>query len=129
MERAFLEGLNAGLTPDVVEAILGESEREAREAEGRRAAERFDAALSREIAGAHGRSERAITAMLDLDALRGADDPEQEVRTALAELRKSDGYLFDEPVAPFAVGAGSVPMAARVDPMMEAVRRAAGLEE
>lgn len=55
----------------------------------------FEAMLSLEIYKAKGRNEKAIKALLDIDALQTSDQPEQAVRTALEQLKKECSYLFD----------------------------------
>lgn len=119
MERDFLQGL--GLSDDVVDAVLGQHE-------GELAAVRFDGVLSREIVSARGKNQKAIAALLDVESLRGTDDPEAGVKEALAALQKSDAYLFESAPAPYAAGAGRARVAApKSDPMLEAIRSAAGL--
>ena len=55
----------------------------------------FDAKLDSAIVAAHGRSGKAIRALLDLDTLRGSNDPDKDIPAALAALQKDSGYMFD----------------------------------
>ena len=69
------------------------------EAETREAAEKlaqieFDGAV-KDVLTKHGaRSEKAVRAMLDLDALKISKNRREDIDKAMAELKKSDAYLF-----------------------------------
>lgn len=69
----------------------------------------FDHALESAIARARGRSVKAITAMLDLDALRESEDPTAATESALKELKKHNAYLFETAELPplYARGTGA----------------------
>ena len=56
--------------------------------------------LDSAIAAAHGRSGKAIRALLDLDALRGSEDPDKDIPAALSALQKDSGYMFDTEETP-----------------------------
>jgi hypothetical protein len=49
---------------------------------------------------AGGRNEKAVIAMLDIDALKKSKNQSDDIKTALENVKKSDGYLFgvDEPI-------------------------------
>ena len=49
---------------------------------------------------AGGRNEKAVIAMLDIDALKKSKNQSDDIKTALEKVKKSDGYLFgvDEPI-------------------------------
>ena len=68
----------------------------------------FNQALDSAIAAAQGRNGKAIKALLDLDALKGSEHLEADIQMALENLRKDNGYLFDDGVVPppYAGGAG-----------------------
>lgn len=103
MEREFLENLMREMPEEVANAIL---DRHSRELE----AVRFENALSQAILKAGGRNEKAIGALLDREALLGHADREAAIGEALAELKKSCGYLFESPVPPlYAPGTGAAP--------------------
>ena len=60
------------------------------------------------VSAARGRNVRAITALLDMEALSQAENPGQAAAQALEELRKENGYLFEDAVPPpFAKGTGA----------------------
>jgi len=56
----------------------------------------FNEVLSAAITEAKGRNAKAITAMLDLDKLRGSKNQEKDIKAALDSLRTESGYLFDD---------------------------------
>lgn len=103
------------------------AEQAEKDADARVAAVQFDAKLDSAIAAAHGRSSKAIRALLDLDTLRGSDDPDKDISAALAALQKDSGYMFDagETPPPYAVGTGRTAMTA--DNSDSALRKAMGL--
>ena len=70
---------------------------------------------------------KAIRALLDLDTLRGSNDPDKDIPAALAALQKDSGYMFDtgETPPPYATGTGRTAMTA--DNSDSALRKAMGL--
>ncbi len=71
----------------------------------------FQHTLDSAIAKAKGRNAKAITAMLDVDALRDSEDQQAAINAALEDLKKESGYLFEEegtppPYAPGTGGSG-----------------------
>lgn len=103
------------------------AEQAEKDADARVAAVQFDAKLDSAIAAAHGRSGKAIRALLDLDALRGSEDPDKDIPAALAALQKDSDYMFDtgETPPPYAAGTGRTAMTA--DNSDSALRKAMGL--
>lgn len=69
----------------------------------------FSHSLETAITGARGKSVKAITALLDVDALKGSKNQEADIKTALENLKKENGYLFDDggTPPPFAGGTGA----------------------
>lgn len=68
----------------------------------------FEKALGEGIAKARGRNARAITALLDVDALRASESQAQAIEAALETLKKDSRYLFDGEVPPpYARGTGA----------------------
>lgn len=85
----------------------------------------FTAMLDAAIAGKHGRSAKAIKAMLDVDSLKASKNQEQDISAALDQLAEESGYLFDsETPPPYAGGTGTKQPAAGQD---AALRAAFGL--
>ena len=119
MEKEFLMGM--GLTEEVAQAVLEENGRELQAAqqdwesryneavaqqEQKLAKVTFDAQLRQQILSAGGRNVRAITALLDTEALMGQS--EDTLREALAQVKKDCGYLFYVPQVPaYAAGTGA----------------------
>lgn len=69
---------------------------------------KFQGVLDNAIVAARGRNAKAITAMLDLDTLRESEDQQAAIKTALEELKKESGYLFEDAGTPppYAPGPG-----------------------
>lgn len=70
---------------------------------------KFQNMLDGEITAAKGRNAKAITAMLDVEALRGSEDQPKAIKAALEELKKNSGYLFEGEGTPppYSAGAGT----------------------
>lgn len=88
----------------------------------------FDGILKDAITAARGRSDKAIRALLDVDALKGSKNQEADIKAALEGLKKDSGYLFDsgETPPPYAAGTGTGPAGGGMDGL-NAIRAAAGL--
>ena len=69
----------------------------------------FDHALETAIARAKGRSAKAITALMDVDALRESENPNAAIEQALEALKKDSDYLFETAEIPplYARGTGA----------------------
>ena len=70
---------------------------------------KFQNVLDTAITAAKGRNAKAITAMLDVEALRGSEDQQKAINAALEALKKESGYLFDTEGTPppYSAGAGA----------------------
>ena len=70
---------------------------------------KFQHTLEQAITGAKGRNTKAITAMLDVEALKGSEDQQAAITAALEDLKKDSGYLFDTEGTPppYAGGTGT----------------------
>lgn len=68
----------------------------------------FQHNLAAAITGAKGKNVKAITALLDVEALRGSEDQQKAINAALEALKKDSGYLFEEEKTPppYARGTG-----------------------
>lgn len=86
----------------------------------------FDGVLKDAITAARGRNDKAIRALLDVDALKASKDQSADIKTALEGLKKESGYLFEneETPPPYAAGTGT---GGRPSGGMDAIRAAAGL--
>lgn len=98
MEREFLEGL--GMDPQAVEAVLQEHQRTVQAHQAQVAALQLERQVSEAVLGAGGRSVKAISALLDLDAIRESEDVGAALQEALTALKKDSGYLFQTPMPP-----------------------------
>lgn len=70
---------------------------------------KFQGVLDSAIAAAKGKNAKAITALLDVEALRGSEDQQKAINAALEDLKKESGYLFDGEGTPppYSRGAGT----------------------
>ena len=136
MKREFLQGLQVEGNPlpkEVIDAIMAENGRDieavkARFAESEGAAgaweEKYNQALTahreelesvvfghnleKAIMAAKGRNAKAITALLDVDALKESENQQQAIEAALSALKQESRYLFDGDVPPpYARGTGA----------------------
>ena len=68
----------------------------------------FEKALGEGIVKARGRNARAITALLNVDALKASENQADAIEAALEELKKDSRYLFEGDVPPpYARGTGA----------------------
>ena len=69
---------------------------------------KFQNVLDAAITGAKGKNAKAITALLDVETLRGSEDQQKAINAALEALKKDSGYLFEEEKTPppYARGTG-----------------------
>ena len=117
MKREFLQSLTVGDTPlpkEIVDAIMAENGKDIQqgrewEQKYHRAVEEHQAAmdaaefrhlLAGTVSEAGGRSLKAISALLDTEALQRAENRAQAVKEAVEALKESDGYLFGETPTP-----------------------------
>lgn len=86
----------------------------------------FEGVLKDAITTARGRNDKAIRALLDVDALKASKDQTAEIKKALEGLKKDSGYLFDtgETPPPYAAGTGT---GGKPSSGLDAIRAAAGL--
>ena len=99
MKKEFL--LENGVSEAAAEAVLAEHEKEME-------ALRFDHRLESAIDRCGGRSVKAVSAMLELEQIRNAEDPGAALDAALKDLKKEHGYLFSREATPppYAAGTG-----------------------
>lgn len=86
----------------------------------------FTDTLKEAIKSAGGRNEKAVMALLDVDALKASKDQTEDIKKALETAKESDGYLFgaDEPINN---PVGPTKGTGGTDTMLAAMRAAAGL--
>ncbi len=126
MKREFLQNLKVNdqsLPKEMIDAIMEENGRDIQaskfwqekynQAEERHREEladmTFQGVLKEAIGHAKGRNAKAITALLDMDALRSCENQQDAIKEALQKLKKDCGYLFDEedPQPLYARGTGA----------------------
>ena len=136
MKREFLQGLQVEGSPlpkEVIDAIMAENGRDieavkARYAESQNVAgaweEKYNQALAdhrqeladlvfghdleKAILAANGRNAKAITALLDVDALKSSENQQTALEEALQALKQECSYLFlAETPPPYARGTGA----------------------
>lgn len=126
MKREFLQNLKVGdqpLSKEVIDAIMEENGRDIQaskhwqekynQAEAQHQRElaelAFSGVLNQAILQADGRNVKAITALLDVQALRESENQQAAVEEALEVLKKNDSYLFaqTETPPPYARGTGA----------------------
>ena len=96
MKREFLESLKIGqesLPEDVMEAILQEHGKAVRQLQ-------LESAVQTAVAKAGGRNLKAITALLDMDAIGESQDLAAAAEQAMQQLKKENGYLFESQTPP-----------------------------
>jgi len=98
MDKEYL--LEMGLSEESAMQILQTHEKEIAELN-------FSSQLREAVRAAGGRSQRAIGAMLDLDAIKNDQQPEKALEQALKQLKAEHGYLFEDTVPPYAHDPGT----------------------
>ena len=95
--------------------------------EAEKAETAFQNILKDAIAAAKGRNAKAISALLDLDALRQSKNQDGDIKAALEAVRKENDYLFGDDKPPkFSASTGGHSFGG-TDPETLAIRAAAGL--
>ena len=126
MKREFLQNLRVGdqsLPKEVIDAIMEENGRDIQASKHwqekyNQAAEQhqkeltelaFSGALNQAIVQARGRNAKAITALLDVEVLKGSENQQAAIEQALEDLKKESSYLFEEAETPppYARGTGT----------------------
>lgn len=69
----------------------------------------FNGKIKDAITGMKGKSEKAIRALLDTEALKSSKNQDADIKTALETVKKENAYLFDDEGAPppYSGGSGS----------------------
>ena len=81
-----------------------------KEWQGKLDAMAFDGKIKDAITAAKGKSAKAIAALLDVDALKASKNQDADIKTALENLKKESGYLFEDEQQtppPFSTGSGT----------------------
>lgn len=106
--KAF-EGVDVKDLQGQVAKLTRDLEEKEKEHQAKLADMAFDGVLKDAITAARGRSDKAIRAMLDVDALKASKNQAADIKTALEDLKKDSDYLFetDETPPPYAPGTGT----------------------
>lgn len=97
MDKEYL--ISLGVSEEQAEAVLSKHREEVQELT-------FQSQLREAVTAAGGRSVRAIGAMLDIDAIKSADEPDKALDQALRQLKTESGYLFAAAPPPVAQDMG-----------------------
>lgn len=106
--KAF-DGVDVKDLQGQIATLQGKLDTQAREHQAQLADMAFDGVLKEAITAARGRNDKAIRALLDVDALKASKDQTADIKAALEGLKKDNGYLFEpvETPPPYAAGTGT----------------------
>lgn len=106
MDREFLE--QKGLSGEVIDEILAEfaGQLSAKDEELSRLQTEF--AIERELMGLGAKNFKAVKALLDMEALKNAEDGAEELARQLEQIRQENGFLFSDPHTPVVTGPTAV---------------------
>lgn len=90
----------------------------------------FETKVKDAITAAKGKSAKAISALLDMDALKASKNQEADIKAAIDALKKESDYLFESEQIPppYAGGTGKDPVTGKYDADTAKIMRAAGLD-
>lgn len=126
--KAF-EGVDVGQLQGKITELTGKLSDKDKEWQAKLDGMAFDGRIKDAITAAKGKNAKAISALLDVDALRASKNQEADIKAALEAVKKDNGYLFEtETPPPFAAGTGSAPAGGKYSPEINAIRAAAGLK-
>lgn len=126
--KAF-QGVDVGELQGKISALQGQLSDKDKQWQEKLDGMAFDGRIKDAITAAKGRNAKAISALLDVEALRASKNQEADIKAALEAVKKDNGYLFEtETPPPFAAGTGSAPAGGKYSPEINAIRAAAGLK-
>ena len=90
----------------------------------------FDTKVKDAITVAKGKNAKAISALLDLDALKASKNQDADLKAALEALQKDSGYLFEDEhgTPPYYAGGTGTGAGGKPTSELAAIRAAAGLK-
>lgn len=106
--KAF-EGVDVAQLQGKITELQGQLTEKDREWQGKLDDMAFDAKVKDAITAAKGKSAKAISALLDLPALKASKNQDADLKAALEALQKDSGYLFGDDQGappPYSGGAG-----------------------
>ncbi len=114
--KAF-EGVDVGQLQGKIKELTGMLSGKDKEWQAKLDDMTFDGRIRDAIAAAKGRNAKAISALLDVEALRASKNQEADIKAALEAVKKDNSYLFEtETPPPFAHGTGSAPAGGKQAP-------------
>lgn len=126
--KAF-EGVDVGQLQGKITELTGKLSDKDKEWQAKLDGMAFDGRIKDAITAAKGRNAKAISALLDVEALRASKNQEADIKAALEAVKKDNSYLFEaETPPPFAAGTGSASAGGKYSSEINAIRAAAGLK-
>lgn len=114
--KAF-EGVDVGQLQGKITELTGKLSDKDKEWQAKLDGMAFDGRIKDAITAAKGRNAKAISALLDVEALRASKNQEADIKAALEAVKKDNSYLFEaETPPPFAGGTGSAPAGGKQAP-------------
>lgn len=107
--KAF-EGVDVQQLQSQITTLNTQLSEKDKEWQGKLDAMAFDGKIKDAITAAKGKSAKAIAALLDIEALKGSKNQDADIKTALENLKKESGYLFEDEQQtppPFSTGSGT----------------------
>lgn len=106
--KAF-EGVDVAQLQSQIATLNTQLSDKDKEWQGKLDAMEFDGKIKDAITAAKGKSAKAIAALLDMDALKASKNQDADIKTALDNLKKESGYLFEDEQTPppFSTGSGT----------------------
>lgn len=107
--KAF-EGVDVAQLQSQIATLNTQLSDKDKEWQGKLDAMAFDGKIKDAITAAKGKSAKAIAALLDVDALKASKNQDADIKTALENLKKESGYLFEDEQQtppPFSTGSGT----------------------
>ena len=106
--KAF-EGVDVAQLQSQIATLNTQLSDKDKEWQGKLDAMAFDGKIKDAITAAKGKSAKAIAALLDMDALKASKNQDADIKTALDNLKKESGYLFEDEQTPppFSTGSGT----------------------
>ena len=88
------EGVDVKDLQGQITKLQGDLQAKDAEYAAKEADRQFHDSVKDAIRAAGGRNEKAVMAMLDMDTLKESKNQSEDIKKALEEMKKSDGYLF-----------------------------------
>lgn len=106
--KAF-EGVDVQQLQGKITELQGQLTAKDTEWQGKIDAMNFESKVKDAITSMKGRNHKAISALLDMEALKASKNQDADIKTALEGLKKDSGYLFEEAGTPppYSAGAGT----------------------